>query len=457
VLYAWSPQELNLKENNAIGLPSGVAGDPTNTANNTQDHIDQIVEAHGYWQRFDPTTYDVSLNAENLKGMYKATEWTNTTLFNMELVVASPGRLSYLAPIPTYYTSANQVVPLAEVEVRDRKYYRLVDGESTTIELTQRVSAVVGEVLGVTVAAPGAAGEAILARLSTHLGNPEASFPQFPSTGTGLGPPGRPLEYSTRLYKDGVPIQDTVVAPAPVPFWWYFVTPVVLPPAGTSVIQINNADPLLPLPTQWTLDYQIETAVWTDVIDLGASFADYVWLVDSAIWLRRETLEIERQVETEVRFIGNNVAALNIRSNEDKLTSVLTADNGIIRTQVDESFWDYVGSNQISIDGSVFDAASVYTFTYTGVTGAPTPQAKFVLEWRSATLPGSFSSPGSAAVPAWTAVEEGFVVDRTHRYHQLRVRMFDISSPRDVRIYGLGLRGVNLYGSPPSAPGILLP
>jgi len=179
--------------------------------------------------------------------------------------------------------------------------------------------------------------------------------------------------------------------------------------------------------------------------------------VDSAIWLRRETLEIERQVETEVRFIGNNVAALNIRSNEDKLTSVLTADNGIIRTQVDESFWDYVGSNQISIDGSVFDAASVYTFTYTGVTGAPTPQAKFVLEWRSATLPGSFSSPGSAAVPAWTAVEEGFVVDRTHRYHQLRVRMFDISSPRDVRIYGLGLRGVNLYGSPPSAPGILLP
>ena len=409
VLYAWSPQELTVAENNAIGLPSGVAGDPINIANNTQDHIDQIVEAHGYWQRFDPTTYDGAGAAENLKGAYKDTEWTNATMFNMELVTESPSRLSYLQPI--------------------------------------RVSAVTGEALAVTGPGPGTAA---LANRSTHRGNPEGSWAspeQLPNTGSALGPAGQTLEYPTRLYKDGVPLEDTA---APGAYVWRF--------SDASNIGIFNP-PLLPVSDAWTIDYQVEMSVYTDVIDLGANFADYVWLVDAAIWLRRETLETPRQVTQEVQFLGDNTAALSIRSDQDKLTGVLTADNGSVLSQVDESNWSYVSSNQISIEPAAFSADSIYSFTYTGVTGDPTPQAEIVLEWRSNATnnPGDFSVLGAVPVPAWTVVEEGFVVDRTMQYHQFRLTVYDVNDLRDIRVYGLGLRGVNLYGTPPSAPGILLP
>ena len=451
VLYAWSPQELTVAENNAIGLPSGIPGDPINIANNTQNQIDQIVEAHGYWQRFDPTTYNILLDAENLLGSYKDTEWVSASMSNLELITAAPGRLSYLQPIPRYYNANNQLVPTSDVEERDGKFFLLVGGVITTTELTQRVSAVVDETLGVV--APGIAP---LAEQSTHRGNPEglwASPQQLPNTGSALGPANQTLQYPTRLYKDGVPIEDTVDAPAPVAFWWRF--------SDASNIQINSPDPLLPASDAWTIDYQVEMSVYTDVIDIGTIPSDYVWLVDSAVWLRRETLEIDRQIETEVQFLTNNTAALAVRSNQDKLTGVLTADNGITTTQVDESNWSYVSSSQIRIDRAAFDAAAVYTFQYTGVTGSPTAQAKIVLEWRSnpTNNPGDFSvlgAPGAPA-PAWTVVEEGFVVNRTEQFHQLRLTVYDVSDVRDIRVYGLGLRGVNLYGTPPSAPGILLP
>jgi len=409
VLYAWSPQDLTVSENNAIGLPSGVAGDPINTANNTKDHIDQIVEAHGYWERFDPTTYDGAGNAENLRGAYKDTEWTNATMFNMELVTESPSRLSYLRPT--------------------------------------RVSAVTGEALAVTGPGPGTA---VLANRSTHRGNPEGSWvspEQLPNTGSALGPAGQTLEYPTRLYKDGVPIEDTA---APGAYVWRF--------SDASNIGIFNP-PLLPVSDAWTIDYQVEMSVYTDVIDIGTLPSDYVWLVDAAVWLRRETLKTPRQVSQEIQFLGDNTATLNIRSNQDKLTGVLSADNGNVISQVDESNWSYVSSNQISIEPAAFSPDSIYTLTYTGVTGDPTPQAEIVLEWRSNATnnPGDFSTLGAVPAPAWTVVEEGFVVDRTVRYHQFRLTVYDVSDVRDIRVYGLGLRGVNLYGSPPSAPGILLP
>jgi hypothetical protein len=271
---------------------------------------------------------------------------------------------------------------------------------------------------------------------------------QLPNTGSALGPAGQTLQRPTRLYKDDIPIEDTVDPPAPVAYWWRF--------SDASTIGINTPDPLLPVSNTWTIDYQVEISVYTAVLDIGTIPSDYVWLVDSAVRLRRETLEVDRQIETEVQFLADNTATLNIRSDQDKLTSILTADNGTIRTQINEGNWDYVSSNQLSIDGAVLDAGSIYTLQYTGVTGTPTPQAKIILEWRADAV-GTFSAPGAVPVPAWTVVEEGFVVDRTIRYHQLRLTVYDVADLRDIRVYGLGLRGVNLYGSPPHAPGILLP
>lgn len=112
VLYIWSPTALTSAENETIGIvPGGYR--PTDTDN----HIDRITNAHGFWQRYDISEYTTNGGTPvpvNVRGVHDITEslappvggqlatggWLSagTVLTNMEVGTGSPGRLSFVQP-----------------------------------------------------------------------------------------------------------------------------------------------------------------------------------------------------------------------------------------------------------------------------------------------------------------------------------------------------------------------
>lgn len=473
VLYAWSPEDLSTDENVAMGLPRGQAGDPANRSV-MEGHIDRLINVHGTWDRFDVSEYSGGV-AANVVGAYSELEWNAALLRYMEVVVGTPGRLSYVQPL--------------------------------------RMSAVRGEVLAVT----GSPGAAPLVNISNHRGGPEATYPQNPNTwsaldGTALlDPPTRlysgvaavvtqTLTFATlvapltveadtagaaTLTQDGIAVaaadwrfssadRVTILADAFSATAVYVLEYVPADADGIAVVDTATGLPGQPWAftsasaisiaaaelgaSTWTLDYQVDMQAVTDVINLGGSFADYTWFVDSATWLRQESTASSREVVASLQFLANFRAGLAIPSDQDKLTSTLQQDDGTTVTTVPSRNWSYVDNGAVAIDAALFDADSTYTLTYQSRVVDQAPKAVVVLEWRSSATnaPGDFSAPGVAAVPAWTEVAAGTVVNEGHQFHQIRITVHNVSDVRDIRVYGLGLRGIHLRGTA-NAPGILPP
>lgn len=175
LLYVWSPDTLTSIENTALGMP--VAGGTSLSEPDNQDgHIDLISNAHGSWERFNVTTTD------NLSVATDATDWVNATLTNMEIVLGSPDRLTYVRP--------------------------------------SRVSRVVGEVL--TVAGTGVA---TLTQPTTHDG----PYPQDPNN-------------TVRLFKDGVPVPDTADASGTQPYVFTAADTIDIDPTFTDTSSTYTID-----------------------------------------------------------------------------------------------------------------------------------------------------------------------------------------------------------------------
>lgn len=182
------------------------------------------------------------------------------------------------------------------------------------------------------------------------------------------------------------------------------------------------------------------------IIDLGASFADYMWAADSHVFSRVEIAPIEVSVDVGVQFDGEGIAVLPDKSNGDQLTASLIEDTGISKNVVPTAQWSFVDTQRIRINQSVFNSNALYTIKYVAVVNHPEPQADVKMEIRS----GATSGDVSAA--SWSEFKPNQVVDGSKRYHQLRVTISNVRDTRDVRIQSLLLKGLGLFGTGLTVP-----
>lgn len=387
LLYLWSPDNLDDTAaptalqaairrgiKTSLGVPESPATTPV-----TPGHIDLIANAHGIWERFDLSEYDISDDPVNIRASYDDLTWNVATLTNMQI---DPG-------IPARFT---EVVPT-------------------------RTSQIVGEVL-----TPDTFGIATLSNVSTHRG----TYPQLPN-GTA------------RLYENGIPVPDRPDVTAVQP--WVF--------SAADEIDID-ASFYTPGAT-YTIDFDVLIQAEGGVLDLGGDRTDYLWLTTAPMLLRTENTVVARERTQQVVFAADFVAQLDTASDQDRTVATLTRDTGTSQTVVPEAQWNYESGRSISIDPNAFDADSVFTLTYQSQDNIFERAPDFTIEVRSAT------SPGFVATATYEEVEINQPIDSALQYHQFRVTFSGVVDTGDVRIAALGVRGINVFGTTPNAPGIVLP
>ncbi|APU88907.1 hypothetical protein Rctr197k_091 [Virus Rctr197k] len=388
VLYVWSPEELGTAEKGALGISETSAAFP-----DTPGQIDRITNAHGYWERFDITEYTgTPATAVNLRGSYDELAWAAAALTNMEVVVGTPPRTSIVRP--------------------------------------SAVSLVEGEVLSVT-----APSNAALVEISAHEGPfPEESFDE------------------ERLFEDGLPVPATPAITGGV-LPWRFIAPA--PSQTVQIASVAAGDPaaeaVYNAAAVYTIDYRRLIRVEPEAFDLGASFADYLWLVDAAIYRRGEPSSLSFSRTAQLTFLANYRATLVVQSDKEVTTSTLVKDTGISQSVVPVAQWRYVDSSTVEIDADAFDPNAIFSLTYTALEANYPRPAIPVIETRSSAV-----SLPDVLLQTWRSAVVDEVVDQTHRYHQLRVTISGVVDVRDIEIMGLGLRGIHLFGASPYAPGIIV-
>lgn len=397
VLYAWSPERLTAAERAALGLPAGLYPEDQSNVGTRLGHIDQISNAQGRWSRYDLTEYAPSSVPENLVGAYDDAAWALATLTNLEVVIGTPPRTSYLAP----------------------SRVSLVEREALTI---------------------GAPSNATLSEPYTAV----APFPAAPADDEQL------FEYpASGEYPDGLIVPSSPAVTGGVLPWRFIAANAVQLASVAAGDPANQAvyDPT----SSYRLTYRTLIRAETAVLDLGASFADYLWLYDAAIYQRKQPGTATFARQQQLVFAADYRAALSVPSDRVRVTTTVIRDDGIVRSTVDPSNWRYVDATSIEIRPNAFSPDAVYSVTYAALEPTYTSPTSFVLEGRSA------ATSGAVAAATYEQFQIDQVVNQAFQFHQLRVTITGVVDVRDIRVYSLGLRGLPIWATPPIAPGIVLP
>ena len=437
LLYSWSSEDLTDSEKEYVGFATedstdavivGASGRPISIPAKF-GHVDYVSNANGYIDRLD-VSEGTSGDRDNLLGAYLSDQWllveTNDQLENMGAVIGTPSRLTYVVPTTTSRVFSEELT--------------MVDGGD----------------------GPGTA-RATLADISNHDGvQPAASFPQPPNTDNGTGARLYEVKSSTYTLTTADGLLTIVPAGTPIPVPDEEDSDSVQPWEFTDSDEIRiNAPYYIPTST-YLLDYDIPIRATSEVIDLGTDRTDYLWLADLSEY-RRHGVEVELHTRTEeLAWRVNFTARLSWRADTTATsTCSLIRDNGSDQTTVPRSRWSFVDAKTLKIDSSVFDSGSVYSFTYTAKTPSISTGVELSLQWRQ-----SDDATALLSEP-WVSVEDGQVLTPWHdtgdavgtnnvlQYHQVRVNATGVSDVRDYRLYGVGLKGLHLFGTA-SAPGVVL-
>lgn len=434
-LYVWSAEPLTEEEKGYLGLPL-----TTNPADSTYlsvrpGHIDYTANSHGYWNRANVSELDdsgVDLIRKNVRGVYDSIDWLDvdaaTQLVNLEVVVATPSRLTHVVPTRT---GSNTGEELAMIEGFD---------------------------------GPGTA-RADLSEASNH----EGAFPMAPnpSSGGNFGTGARLYEIrltdTSQVNADG--LVTIIPAGQPIPLPDTLDVAGVQPWEFTSATQVRVNSPYFNATSSYSIDYDVmmrATSLPFQLTTTLSTGSDYLWLTDLARYLRHSATANTFTQTEQASFLANFTASLTMRADTNAEASLERDDGTTIRT-IDTGLWEFTDSQTIRIDSSVFDPDSIYTITYVArVVEVETP-VTLRLEWRHAASSGALSSA------AWEAIQPGQVVspvfnggsdvtqNEVHEWNQLRVTIIGVTDTRDVRLFGMGLKGIHLFGTTPVAPGILTP
>jgi hypothetical protein len=430
LLYVWSPELLTDAERDALGLE---VVSPTSAA--TRGQIDRVVNAHGIWDRVDVSEYSGG-DAVNVRGTYTDVDWLGATLTNMEIVVGTPPRTSYIRPL---YISLVENEPLVVV----------APSNATLAETSAHGSAeaFIEEVLladGVPV--PATPLNTTTVGTAGAVGAPDANGYQLLTDGTANFPTsvvGRSITLAgtASAANDGVwivverPSTTTLrfdnpggAAAAIAPGTYTYNADGVLPWRflSSTVVQIASvaagdpaAQAVFDSAANYVLSYRRLIQAVPGPFDLGASYADYVWFVDAVIWRRTEPSSTPFSQTESLVFFANFEATLSVAA-DTTATAVLTRDNGLSATVVAAANWSFVDSRTVRIASTVFDAASIYTLTYVGLEPEFVRPAEVVLEMRSSNV-----SLADVLLQSWRTVTIDEVAPNV-RFHQVRATLSNI-------------------------------
>ena len=197
----------------------------------------------------------------------------------------------------------------------------------------------------------------------------------------------------------------------------------------------------------YTLDYAALIQATAVAYDLGADFADYVWLIDASIYQRVEPELFEAARSEPLIFRADFTAELPEAAVADQTRATLRQDNGVVRDDVPTANWRFVTPTRVAVDAGQFDPDAIYTLDFVATPARFPRVATVVLEVRTA------AAAVDVAAAVWRVAALDMPIDQ--RYGQLRVTLTNVADARDVRIKSLGLRGLNVYGDPTNVPGII--
>lgn len=515
LLYAWAPAALTATERTGLGLPDPATGAATVV---DPGHIDRIVNAHGYWERVDVSEYDGIGSAAvpvNLIGAYDETAWLAGTLVNMELVPQIPGKSSYVRPLsasvvegavlsitaPSNATLPALTAPLQAISRHEGLFPQVADGDDVLYQdgipvpstpfpetlATATIGAGANGQVTITAETLGLAGNAHAVTVNAGVGtNRPLGIAYDRLTGALLislaardgalrTDENRAAIVAERInlieglsaVASGTGVTALSVASGPTSFTgaiaspWRFTSATVLQLASiaagdTALVAFYRSGPLATTTSDliydtasaYTLDYELLMRATTAVLDLGDDYANYLWFVDAVLHRRVEPEIIEETQAIPLNFTTDYRAALPDPANTDTSLATLYQDTGLVRTEIAASDWKFVDLNTVELSSGKFDQDSIYTFEYVAKRANFPRVVSYVLEVRSGV------DAVAAAAAVWRAVEPDTPMP-TDRFQQARVTLRNVTAPTDVRVRGLGFRGLHLYGADAHAPGVL--
>lgn len=223
------------------------------------------------------------------------------------------------------------------------------------------------------------------------------------------------------LFEDGIPLtQDQ----------WSFVD-------GTTIELAFTPNNLL----SYTFSYNALIRVESNPIDLGSAYADYIWFADYYSFNRSNITPTYVTTSVGISFDQFGRAKLEDRAVMDKTVATMSYDNGTSTGLINRSEWDFIDANTVQINAGSLDDTSLYNFTYKSELNIPTVGPQVTAEIRSAT------SIAGLAAAVWQLCDINQVVGNAYRYHQLRLTFNNVVDVRDVRLYSMLLKGLNMYGT----------
>jgi hypothetical protein len=322
-----------------------------------------------------------------------------------------------------------------------------------------QVTPINGEQLNV-VAGGGGTGIATLNQTSNHGG----SYPQVPNTNGGTNAmlveiisadvtiTNSDGSTITVPAGTGIPVPNTLDANSVQP--WVF--------SAANQITISN---VYFNPTSiYNLNYEALMGVTTQPFQLSTGENtpnDYVWMIDLSVYNRRNTLPASL-TRTEQALFGTDFTYTLSHRCDTTQPATLQVNTGTQVQTVSVINWSFADSTTIQIDSTIFNPLAIYSITYAALTPDLAPEAQLTLMWRSA------SSQSGVATAAWVPVRNNQVISPYYDFtgtpdvttnspaawHQLQVTMTNVRDVRDVKILGLGIKGVHLFGTP-NAPMIV--
>jgi hypothetical protein len=241
------------------------------------------------------------------------------------------------------------------------------------------------------------------------------------------------------LYQDGLPVSTDLS------LGWSFVdsNTITIPTASWSSSSV------------YTIDYNTVFVCETPVIDLGATFENYLWLADYSLWKRIDTELSERATTVPIYFSSlTNKAVLSYPSTMNKSLSKLYIETANGMEEITKSLWRFYNDITVQIDNTAFFPGQYYLYHYEQ-RAVDVSDISVTFEHRSD------DTEVGVGVATYVEIERNenistryWVDDSTRRYHQLKITISGIRSVEDFRLRSVVMKGLNMYGSVPNIPGL---
>lgn len=201
----------------------------------------------------------------------------------------------------------------------------------------------------------------------------------------------------------------------------------------------------------YRLHYRAVYRATSAPVDLGLTWADYVWFADAYI-PSRYTADVKEIDEQRTLFIdfSTYTATFDRPVNTDLNSVRIIRSDGVEDYELPQDAYNFVSRYVISFDGAYIKPGALYTIQYREIGMTNTRRIAYRLEVRTA--------PDTATLAAtpWREVERNQAV-KTHdgyRFAQIRVTVTGVDTLTDFSLSSMVFKGLHEFGPNARIPGL---